>query len=45
MPDGGQIDFTAYIEAFRQFAELPRWVSAEKERWSRLAREARLTVN
>ena len=26
-------------------ADLPRWVAAEKERWSRLAREARLTVD
>jgi len=26
-------------------ADLPRWVAAEKERWSSLAREARLTVD
>ncbi len=26
-------------------AGLPRWVAAEKERWNRLAREARLTVD
>jgi tripartite-type tricarboxylate transporter receptor subunit TctC len=26
-------------------AELPRWVAAEADRWSRLAREARLTVD
>ncbi|CAA9284632.1 MAG: BUG/TctC family periplasmic protein [uncultured Acetobacteraceae bacterium] len=26
-------------------ADLPRWVAAERERWSRLAREARLTVD
>jgi tripartite-type tricarboxylate transporter receptor subunit TctC len=26
-------------------ADLPRWVEAERERWSRLAREARLTVD
>ena len=26
-------------------AELPRWVAAEQERWGRLAREARLTVD
>jgi hypothetical protein len=26
-------------------ADLPRWVEAERERWGRLAREARLTVD
>ena len=36
----------AYVDPlFVPPADLPRWVAAEKERWGRLAREARLTVD
>jgi len=36
----------AYVDPLSvPVADLPRWVAAERERWSRLAREARLTVD
>ena len=38
-------DQPARLFALVPTADLPRWVEGERERWSRLAREARLTVD